>query len=81
MRMGDASVLADPIIRFFLDDRPSFIQNRPCNSSTVLEMFIRRVDDHIHFFDRDVTLDDLNGLIGGENVFGKDLVHANILPP
>ena len=63
MSMGNAPVLPNPGIRFFLDRWSTLFRDRPRDSTSMLEMLICRVDNRIHFFYRDVALDDLDGLI------------------
>ena len=80
MRVRDATVLSNPGLRFLLDSWSTFLRNCPCDSTSMLEVLIRCIDDGIHFFNRDVTLNDLNGLTCGKPMLNKESVHKNILP-
>ena len=78
--MGYPSVLADPGCGFFLDYSSPLPDNRARHSSPVLQMFVGRVHDGLRSLRRDVALHNLDGLSCEENVFGKNRVHAIILP-
>jgi hypothetical protein len=47
----------------------------------MLEMLIRRIDNRIYFFDRDIALHDLQHLTCWKDMFKENRVHENILPP
>ena len=80
MRMGDRSMLSNPVIRFLLNRRSAFFRNRPRDPTAMLQMFIGRVDNCIHLFRGDVALHNLNGLTSGERVFRENGIHVNIVP-
>jgi hypothetical protein len=63
MSMRNAPVFLDPGIRLFLDRRSTLSRDRPRNTTSMLEILVRRVDNRIHFFYRDVACDHLNRLI------------------
>jgi len=45
----------------------------------MLQIFIGRVDDRIRRLCGDIALRDLDGLAGGKNAFGKNVIHTIIL--
>ena len=62
MQVGDESMLLNPLIAFFLNDIPAAPYNCPCHAAAVLQMFIGRVDNGIHFISGDIAFCDLQGL-------------------
>ena len=52
----------NPFVAFFLDHIPAAPHNRPSYAAAMLQMFIRRIDDCIHFINRNVALNNLQGL-------------------
>ena len=73
-------MLPNPRIRFLLDDPSTLLRDRPRHAASMLEMFIRSVDDGIHFFGCDVALYNLDCLTCGEFAFLENVIHAGILP-
>ena len=69
-RVRDGAAVPDPGIRFLLNGRSTLLRDRPGDAAPVLEVFVRGVDDRIHFFCRDIALHDLNGLTCGKDMFG-----------
>ena len=76
MRGESAPVITDRHPTRFLNRTPAFFRDRSRNSSSVLQILIRRVDNCIHLFDCDVTLNDLNGLIRWKSLLNKNGIHT-----
>lgn len=76
MRVGNAPVLANPGLRFLLDDCPAAPKDSAGHPSTVLEIFIGRVDDGIARLGSDVAAYNLKGLTCGESAFALYRVHG-----
>src|SRR5215216_4444937 len=74
-RMGYSTMVQNPGIRFLLDYRSALFRNRARDAAAMLEEFIRRIDNGVHFFDCDVTLNDLNGLLRWEYLLKKNRIH------
>ena len=74
--MRDRAMMPDPGIRFLLDRGSTFLRDRPGDAASVLEMFVRRVDDGIHRFDGDVALHNLKDLTRWKFSFNKNGVHT-----
>ena len=62
--MRDESVFLNPRIRFFLNYISPASHNRPRYAASMLQLFISRIDDGIHFVNCDVTLRNVQGLTG-----------------
>jgi hypothetical protein len=52
----------NPLVAFLLDSRPTAFGDRPRHAAAMLQIFIRGVDNGIHFFNRNIALHDLQGL-------------------
>ena len=73
-------MLPDPCVAFPLNHLPATFEDRPSYSAAVLQSFIGGVDDGIHAFRGDVTLDELDGLACWQNAIFENDVHVIILP-
>jgi hypothetical protein len=69
-----------PGIRFPLDGRPAPAENSPSHAGSMLQMRIGGVDDCIGRLVGYISPDKLEGLAGGEDGFGQEGIHENILP-
>jgi hypothetical protein len=68
-------MLPDPLIRFLLDDRSALLRNCPGHTTAVLQLLVRCIDNDIHLFAGDVTLNELEALIRGKSLLDKDSIH------
>ena len=80
MRVRDEPCCWIQAFAFLLDRSSAFFRDRPGHTAAMLQMFIRRVDNGIHFFNRDVALNDLQGLTCWKNMFIK-MVFIKIFYP
>ncbi len=55
-------MLANPGVAFLLNRFPTAPDNRPRHATAMLQMFVRCINDGIHFLERDVALYELEEL-------------------
>ena len=68
--------MSNPRVRFLLDGWSAFFRDRPRYSASVLQMFVRGVDDDIHRFDGDVALYDLEALTCCKSALKENGIHS-----
>ena len=78
--MADESMLLNPLVAFFLNHIPAAPYDCPSYSAAVLQVFIGRVDDGVHFINGDVALYDLQGLACFKSSLNQNGIHRFILP-